>query len=348
LIYFFKKRTIRVIPIVFFLTFLLPFPLSPEEPLLVKMGTLAPEGSDWLNTWKEMIPALEKNPVYPLKILTYPGGVMGDEPQMVRKLRLGQLSVIGVTINGLGQICPEILSVTIPFLFQGYEEIDHILETMFPIWNEYAKKRGYKILAVLDQGIIRFFSKERIPKPSTLTQRRVWGWAGESISLKNLELLGIVPIVLPVPEVLTSLQTGLIDTIPTRVNAVVALQWYTQLKYMYTNPWRYEPATVIISMESLKKIPPEKREPLLQALVTIAKPYIQKLQRRLREQEKNFIELLKESGYEIITWNEEDLTFLREKGKEAEKVFTGALFPEEVYNQLKKELNSFRSRKGGG
>lgn len=322
------------------------FRVEALEPIPIKMGTLAPEGSEWLNIWKEIVAKIEKDSPVPVKFITYPGGVMGDEPQLVRKLKLGQLHVIGVTVSGIGQLVPEVLVLDLPFLFRSYDEIDATLTHFLPRFQEFARKRGYEIMAILDQGIIRTFSKVPILKPQDQLQRKVWGWSGEPVSLKNLEALGIVPVALPVPEVLTGLQTGLIDTIHTSITALVALQWHTQVRYGYWNPLRYEPAMVIFARKGMERFPPEKRQEFMDFVVREGAPYIQKLQAIVRSQEGELKEALKENGITIASWSEEDMKWWEEKAQPLYSAFVGEFYPQSLVDEVKNFLKEYRSRQG--
>lgn len=344
-----RSRYLRFVLILFSLSlFLSPFfPRSyAESPLLMKMGTLAPEGSEWLKIWYEIVKEIEAHSPIPVKIITYPGGVMGDEPQLVRKLKLGQLHTIGVTVSGIGQLVPEILVLDLPFLFQSYEEIDAALKHFQGKFLEYARARGMEIMAILDQGIIRTFSKHPIPRPSDQLQRKIWGWSGEPVSLKNLEALGIVPVLLPVPEVLTGLQTGLIDTLHTSITALVALQWHTQVRYGYWNPLRYEPAAVLFYRKILERVPAGKRDEFMDYLRRTATPYIEKLQNHIRAQEKELKEALKESGVVITEWSKSDMQWWEEKTAPLYTAFVGQFYPQSLVDELRAFLKEYRSRQG--
>jgi TRAP-type C4-dicarboxylate transport system substrate-binding protein len=271
---------------------------------------------------------------------------MGDEPQLVRKLKLGQLHTIGVTVSGIGQLVPEILVLDLPFLFKNYDEIDAVLEHLRPRFEAFARERGYEIMAILDQGIIRTFSRYPIPHPKDQLDRKVWGWSGEEVSLKNLEALKIVPVALPVPEVLTGLQTGLIDTIHTSITALVALQWHTQIKYGYWNPLRYEPAVVLFSRKSLERLPAGKREEFMEFVRRAGAPYIQRLQEIVRSQEKELMQALKEKGITITSWSAEDMKWWEERAQPLYSAFVGQFYPKSLVDEVLGFLKEYRSRQG--
>jgi TRAP-type C4-dicarboxylate transport system substrate-binding protein len=323
----------------------LSFSLRSDDLLLIKNGTIAPEGTIWMKSWYEIAGMIEKNPYVPIKFVTYSGGVMGDEPQLVRKLKLGQLHTIGVSANGLAQIAPETLVLTLPYLFESNEEVDFVIEKMFPTFQKYANEKGYMLMALYDVGWVRVASREPLNHPQDLFQRKIWSWSGDPISQRIFQGLGITPISLPAPEVMTALQTGLIDTLPSTTLTLVGFQWHTQTRYL-SPPFIYAPASQVISLKLLQKIPPDKREKLIAYIMEVTKPFIQKFQATLRAQEEETIQELKKGGMTVVSWNREDQQWLRKRSEKVYQEMVGNLYPKEVYEELMRYLTEYREKKG--
>jgi len=322
-------------------------PSAAQEPVTFKMGTLAPEGSNWLETWYEVVDFVEDNAPVPMELKTYPGGVMGDEPDLVNKLKFNQLQAIGVTIAGMGKLVPELLVLSMPFMFESYAEIDYVIKKLKPMFQAKAEERGYYILSILDQGMMQLYSKKKIDGPSDINNQRIWTWPANPIDLMVQKALDLNGHPIGVPEVLPSLQTGLIDTVFASTNALVQLQWFTQINYQYLIDIRYEPAATIASKKTLKKVPEDKRDDLLDLFDRADKKFNPGLIKRLRDDEQSFRKDLKDAGVQTITWSDENMEKLRKDAKQVWDMAVGDLFEQEVLDAALAARDEFRARNGG-
>lgn len=234
---------------------------AAEDGYVLKVGTLAPKGSTW-----ERVVADSFNEIYQLtggklKFLMYAGGVLGDEKDMVRKMRIGQLDGGGFTVLGAEEIASEVAILEMPFLFETLSEVDAIRAFMKEELGRLYDERGFVLLNLIDQaGFIQMYSREKVASLADVRKNKAWVWAGNRVHYETYKAMGIEPVSLTVPDVLSGLQTGLIDLITTTPLACVALQWYTQIKYVFKIDLRYEPGVVVMTKAALARLPKEYRE----------------------------------------------------------------------------------------
>lgn len=330
-----------------FLSWFILISISAQEKkdaeLVYKLGTLAPEGSVWMERLREIMGEIETETGGRVKVLFYPGGVMGDEPDMVKKMRYGQLHLGGFTIHGTITIAPEMAVMSLPFLFDDFDELDYIRKKMFPEFREIFRKKGFMLLSWVDQGgFINYYSKSEIHKPEDMKRLKVWAWSGEPVNIATAKALGITPITTPVPEVLPSLQTGLIDTFPTTPLACVALQWYTQIKYIILMNIRYEPGVVVQTLDTWNKSP----EDIQQITLRAANRFEPKAIASIRLASNKSIESMMKQGIQLITLTEEEKELFKNMTRRVYDELAGKLYSKELLESILKEIDNYRAQKG--
>ncbi|MEM9728315.1 MAG: TRAP transporter substrate-binding protein DctP [Myxococcota bacterium] len=230
-----KQRFALVLTLAVF-AFALPGGSPPsanaDGPTVLRMATLAPSGSSWMKVFNAWNQSLQKVTDGTLKFSFYAGGSQGDERDFVRKMRAGQMDGAAITTTGLGILVRSVLVLAVPGVITEYAQLDKVRTELNPEFDAMFDKAGYKLLGWGDVGKTRIFSKEKFDKPSDFKRLRPWAWKDDLIFSEFLKVVGANPVSLGVPEVYPSLQTKIIDTVPTSALAAVSLQWYTQLKYV--------------------------------------------------------------------------------------------------------------------
>ena len=172
-----------------FLLLLCAFTARADEPYVLKFATLAPAGSTWMNVITEWAGKVEKESQGRLKFKFYPGGVSGDEPDMIRKIRFGQIHGAAMTGHGIGSIYSPARVLEIPFLFRNYEEVDYVRAQMMPEIRAGFRKNDYELLGWMELGFIRFFSRTPIHSMDDLKKRRIWLWQGDPLGAAHDQVL---------------------------------------------------------------------------------------------------------------------------------------------------------------
>lgn len=312
---------------------------SYAQQYTIKFATLAPEGSTWMNVMKEFDKAIREESGGRVGFKIYPGGVQGDEKDVLRKIKLGQLHSAGITGNGLTSIAPRLRILDSPFLFKSYNEVDHISKIFEEDFKKGFEDGGFVNLGWAEVGFIYVFTNTPVQRPEDMRQVKMWMWEGDPIAEAAFKSFNVNPIPLTITDVLTSLQTKLIDGVYTSPLAAIALQWFTRVKYMLNAPLADAAGAVVISQKKFNELPPD-----IQAILqSNGKKFMKKLTELSRLENAKSIETLKKNGITVIDPpSQQVLDSYDEIGKKARRLLVGKLFSEDLLNKVEKEVLEFR------
>ena len=316
-----------------------PSALISQEHV-IKFATLAPDGSTWINVMKEYDSAVRKESGGRLGFKIYSGGKAGDEKDVLRKIQLGQFHAAGFTGVGLGEIAPKERILDSPFLFENYDEVDYIYKTFDTEFSRAFEDNGYVLLGWAEVGFVYIFSQSPIYGADDVKKTKMWIWEGDPIAEAALKALGVSPIPLSITDVLTSLQTGLINCVYAPPLGAIALQWFTKLKYMLNVPLADAAGAVVISKKKFDEFPADLKE----ILSRNGRKYMAKLTALSREDNQKAIETLKKNGVQIIApHSSKSLQEYSEIGKQARRMLVGKLYAEEFLTRIEKAALDFRT-----
>lgn len=328
----------RIYYFFFFILFSFIINLSAQTNQ-IKFASLAPEGSTWLNVMKEYDAAIREESGGKLGFKIYSGGIMGDEKNVLRKIRLGQLHSAGFTGVGLGEILPEVRIFDSPFLFQNYEEVDFITAQFYDRFAKAFEEKGYILLGWAEVGFVYVFSNIPIQKKADMDKVKIWMWEGDPVARATFDALGIGARSLSVIEVMTALQTGMVDAVYTSPLAIIGLQWFTKVKYMMKFPLADATGAVLISKDKFDKLSPE----LQQILLKNGRKYLDKLKELSRQDNEKSIETLKKNGIQIISPpDNKELATLINSGQKARQLMVDKLFSHTLLEEVETSLQEFR------
>src|SRR6185369_17015114 len=206
------KTTINLIAVAFALA--LPLHLRGAEAVKVRLGTLAPKGSSYTKHLQKMGEEWRKAPGGGAALTVYPDGTMGSEPDMVRRMRLGQLQAAMLTTTGISEIEPGAAGLqTIPKAFRTLEEVDYIGEKLQPMLEKRLEAKGFVVLFWLDTGFVRFFSKQQVLTIEDLKKTKLFVSGNRPAEINVYRAFGFNPVQLEFADVVPGLQTGLIDCV---------------------------------------------------------------------------------------------------------------------------------------
>ncbi len=334
------KRLLRVA--VFFL--ILPFTAGAQQYTL-KFATLATEGTTWLNVMKDFDQAVRKESGGRLGFKMYAGGVQGEDKDMMRKVRLGQLQSVGVTGVGIGEISSRLRILDAPFLFQNYDEVDHLHQVMDAEFSKEFTDNGFVLLGWAEVGFVYVLTNQPVRSVADMNGVKMWTWEGDQIAEAAFKALGINPIPLSVVDVLTSLQTGLINGAYTSPLAALAMQWNTRVKYMMSVPLADASGAVVVSKKAYDKLPPDLQEILLRN----GRTYMAELTKKSREENAAAIQTMKKNGLQIVdVTSPKTLQEFQEIGKKARQSLVGKLYDQSWLDNVEKIVSDYRASKGKG
>ena len=205
---------------------------APAIGQTIKLATLAPAGSPWHKVLMDMGNEWDKGTSSRVKLRIYPGGIAGDDPDMVRKLRINQLHAGALTVTGLAEIDPSINLFVIPMFFDSFEEYSYVLKKMTPFLKEKMEKRGFILLLWVHGGWVHLFSKEPVHSIGDLRSLKLFTRDGDKNMVQMWKMNGFRPVALAATDILTGLQTGMIDALPTTPLAALSMQWFSKTPYM--------------------------------------------------------------------------------------------------------------------
>ena len=328
------KRTFLIL-----LVFLTLVNLSFSQKYKIKFATLAPEGSTWLKVMEEYNQEVQRLTHGEVKFKIYPGGIQGDEKDVLRKIRFGQLHSAGFTGVGLGEILPEVRILDSPLLFLNYDEVDYITDLLYDEFSRKFEEVGYILIGWTEVGFVYVYANKPIRSLPDLKGTKMWMWEGDPIAEATFQALGVTPIPLSITDVLTSLQTNLIEAVYTSPLACVSLQWYTRVKYMMDVPLADAAGAVLISKKKFNKLPPEYRQILREK----GRFYMKKLVELSRKDNKESIRLMKNNGIQLVHVPGENLPQFIEAGKTARQKLVGKLYSQELLDRVEQALEKFRA-----
>lgn len=305
----------------------------------IKFATLAPDGSTWMNIMRQLDDELYERSGGELGFRIYAGGVSGDEKDVLRKIRVGQLHAAGFTGVGMGEILPEVRILDLPFLFFNYDEVDHVLRRMGGTLTRLFAERGFVLLGWAEVGFVHFLSKEPIRTQEDLKARKIWVWQGDPLAQAYFHALGVSPIPLAITDVLTSLQTDLVDTVYTSPLGAIALQWHTKVSYMSALPMADAAGAVLVSKKVFDRLPPK-----YQALLRERVPYhMRRLVLQTRADNNRASAVLRQRGIEVVAPPPpEELERFLATGRAAQQSLVGRLFSQKLLEEVRKALADFR------
>ncbi len=306
----------------------------------IKFATLAPEGTTWMKIMRQLSKAIYDSTGGAVKFKIYPGGVQGDEKDVLRKIRINQLHSAGFTGVGLGEILPEVRILDAPFLFRNHEEVDYIANKFFSRFSQNFETKGFVLLGWAEVGFVYIYTNIPVKKVEDFKGVKMWTWEGDPLAKATFKAFGIHPIPLSITDVLTSLQTGLIDGVYTSPLACISLQWFTKIKYMLNLPLANSNGAVLISKRKFQKLKPEHQ----MILKRLGRKYLNQLTQLSRRDNQRSIEVMSQRGVNIVTINDPaQLSAYEEIGQQARRYLAGRLYSPELLRQIESALAEFRA-----
>ena len=316
-------------------------PVRADEAYVLKFATLAPQGSTWMNIITDWANQVGKESKGRLTFKLYPGGVSGDEPDVLRKIRFGQLHGGAMTGHGIGYIYSPVRVLEIPFLFRNYDEVDHVRARLMPEIREGFRKNGFELLGWMEVGFIQLFSQSPIYSLEDMRKRRIWLWQGDPLGAAFFKASDISPVPLAITEVFTSLSTGLIDTTIAPPLGAIALQWFSKTPYMTTIPVMDGIGGLLVTRKFFEGLPPDLQKLLLQTGEEAGKRLLVETR---RDNEKS-LKVLKDHGVTFTSeWKDSDAVLYDLRDRAAASLAKDGYIPGELYARTRQELEEYRAR----
>ncbi|MCZ6501313.1 MAG: TRAP transporter substrate-binding protein DctP [Gammaproteobacteria bacterium] len=231
-----------------------------------KIATISPDGLSWMKKLRAGVKEIENQTEGRVKFKIYPGGVMGDDYVVLRKMRIGQLHGGVFAAGSLTRFYPDLQIYNLPLQFQSLDEVDYIRERMDQRIIDGLKRGGLSSFALTETGFAYLLSKEPVTRVEDLHTLKAWVPQGDPISAALITSFGISPIPLGITDVLAGLQTGLINAILVPPIVAIALQWHNHVKYMMDMPIMYIYGLMVMDTKVFSRISEPDREVVLEVM----------------------------------------------------------------------------------
>lgn len=322
--------------ILIFTAFLLP---GRARAQTIKLATLAPEGSPWHAIVRDLAADWSKATNGKIQTRIYPGGIAGDEPDMVRKLCVGQLQAALLTGAGLSEIAGEIQALQMPMMFASDAELDHMIERIGPRFETMLLAKGFKVLNWGDAGWVRFFTQKPVVSPDDLKPLKLFAWAGETAYMEAWKDAGYNPVSLPANEIHTGLQSGLINAFVAPPIAALAFQWFGLAKHMTDLRWAPLIGAAVITNSAWQEIPNEFK-PLL---VKSAAAASLRFRDDIRGLSGNAIEVMKKHGLTVHPVPREVALQWENSARRGYPKIIGRVVPANLFAEVERLRDEYRT-----
>jgi TRAP-type C4-dicarboxylate transport system substrate-binding protein len=266
------------------------------EPVVFKVATVAPKDSPWMAALTAMAKEVETATAGAVSFKFFPGMVSGDEKDMVRKMRAGQLQGAALTGVGLQMIEPNTLVLQLPMLFQSFEELDKVREKMDSKLQGFVAEKGFVILGWSDLGWMYLFTGVPVSSLESFKDVKMWGWEDEPISKRFFEMAGISQVSLSLPDVLPGLQRGMINGVYNSPLGAIALQWDKYVKCITGMTIAIGVGATVVAKSQWDLISSEHQAKVLE----IAKKHHANLRADIRKKNKEAVGTLKKQGITVV------------------------------------------------
>ncbi len=315
-------------------------PPAVADAVTVKIATLAPEGSPWHHALVDLADTWKRLSGGKIEMRIYPGGVAGDEPDVVRKMRIGQLQAAALSGAGLQNIAEEVQALQMPMMFRSNAELDYVRERIAPKLEAILETKGFKVLNWADAGWVMFFTRQPVVRPADLKPLKIFAWAGNTCVIDAWRDSGYRPVPLAATDIYTGLQTGLIGALPTTPIAALSYQWFGLAPHMTDLKWAPLIGATLISMQSWEKIPDDLKPVLLKA----AREAGENLQPQVRPLEDEAVAAMLKHGLVIHAVPPEVAAEWEQSARAGYPKLVGCLVPAEIVAEVERLRDEYRAK----
>jgi len=246
------------------------FAAADASALTIKLGSLAPVGSPWEIAARRIAAEWDRLSGGSISVKIYAGGIAGDEPDMIRKMRIGTLNAALMTVTGLQGIFNGLKTLSYPLLIRSDAELAFVLDHMKPFFDEELSKRGFKPIFWSPSGWVYFFSRAPVVTPADLRRQKLWVWSGDPDEVQAYQSAGFQTVTVAATDLMTSLQGGMVDALVTSPLVAASSQWFGIAGNMCAMKLAPLWGAGVVSMKSWAQVPADLQPRLLEAAQRIA------------------------------------------------------------------------------
>ena len=321
------------------LVLVLWLPLASAQTL--KIATLVPDGTTWMKELRAAGDTIAERTEGRVKMKYYPGGVMGNYNAVLRKIQIGQLQGAALSAGDLTSVYKDSEVYSLPFLFRSYDEVDYVRERMDEHLVSGLDAAGFVALAITEAGFAYLMSDSPVSTVDELKRKRVWVPDNDVLGKTVFQTAGVAPVPLPVSDVYTGLQTGLVNTFAGLPTGVIAFQWHTKAKYFLDEPLLYLIGLLVVQKKAFSKISANDQTIVREVFAAT----MRKLNAAARDDNANARGALQNQGIEFLQPDPAGLKRWREIAAEAvAKLRADGVYSEQNLDRVQSLVEEYRAQ----
>jgi len=313
---------------------------GPAVATEFKIATVAPEGSDWMREMRAAARDIRAATDGRVTVKFYTGGVMGNEKKVLRKIRIGQLHGGAFTASGLYERYPDIVVYGLPLVFRNEDEVAYVRKHLDPLLEQGLQKAGFVSFGFAGGGFAMLMGNERVTRFEQLRGRKAWIPEGDRLSYVAMEALNLSPVVLPITDVLTGLQTGLVEFIASPPVAAVVLQWHTKVHYLTDIPLAYTLGALVVDQRAFMRLSEADRQAFAQRM----RAAYARIDAQARSDNASAMQALLASGLQVVDLPPAEAERWRQAARRAnEALVQQEVISRDIYQRLMDLLAAYRA-----
>jgi len=317
---------------------LMLFAAALPAQTVIRMGTLVPKDSPWYDILIKMGEEWKKASGGKVELRLYPGGEQGDEPEMVQKIRIKKLQAVAISGAGLSGIDSSVTALEVPMMLSSYEELDYVRDHISERLEKGLNQHGFIVLNWGDAGWVHFFTKEPATHPDQIRKMRLCVLQGDNSTFELYKANGFHPVALAATDILTGLQTGLINAIQSPPLFALSNQWFGGAKNMLDIRFAQLVGATLIDKDTWSKLPP----PLQKQMLASARTAGVALREEIRKAETGSIPIMQQFGLNVEHPDAKALGEWRQLAEGIWPKLRGTMVPADLFDDVKRLRDEYR------
>jgi len=309
-------------------------------PAVIKVATIAPEGSIYHRVLQEMGESYARASGGRGRFVIYPNSIQGTEADTVRRMRVGQLDASMLTVVGLSEIDRSAAALQfMPMMFRSWKELDYVREKLRPELEAKLAAKGFVALIWGEGGWVQFFTKDDIATPEQYKRGRIFAWSGDIEQAGVMKSLGYRPVAIPLADILPSLETGMIDTVPVAPLWALIGQFDRVTHYMLRVNWVPIVGATVMRRQTFEALAPEERAALLAA----ARKASDTLRAHREQLDEESIRAMQARGLQVKPLTPELERAWHAVAEQSWPQVRGSMVPAQTFDEVRALLTAYRS-----
>jgi len=304
-----------------------------------RVGSPTPENSPWGRALNRVAAEWERISDGRVQVQIFHGSVAGTEADMVRKMRIGQLQAVVVSVTGLSNFSHRTMTMSAPLLIRNQDEYNYVLERVKGSLEDDILQSGFHVMAWSFSGWTYFFADREIRTPADLHEAKLAASPEEMELVRVYQLMGYQPIPLSYTERLFGLSNGVANAYLTVPILAAGFQWFALTPNMTDLPISPAPAAVLMSNRAYQRLPSDIRDEMFEVIQSITAD----LDGEIQALEGEAISTMKQHGLNVVTLTPDEVDAWVQEFNDSSDVSLGLLFDEELYNRITDLLAEYRA-----